>query len=206
MEIRTYIIEESKKLFFRYGFKSVTMDDIAKTLGMSKKTIYQHFKDKDELVNILIDEKIHNQHCIIKCLEIESKNAVDELMMVVTNMSDLLSNMNANVFYDLQKYYPITWKCFQDFRDQDLYGMIHNNLLRGIKENLYREDINPEILTKLRLHQIDMIFSGNKISDNYSLSEVMKEITLHFLRGICNENGLKEIQDYQPISLNITNI
>jgi AcrR family transcriptional regulator len=104
LEVKEYIISESDKLFCQYGFKSVTMDDIAKHLGMSKKTIYAHFCDKNEIVNIVIDMKLNSQKCVIKENIEAAENAVHEMFFAVTSMKELLSNMNPTLFYDLQKY------------------------------------------------------------------------------------------------------
>ncbi|SDM33401.1 regulatory protein, tetR family [Daejeonella rubra] len=128
MDVKEYIIAESDKLFCQYGFKSVTMDDIAKHLGMSKKTIYSHFSDKNEIVNIVIEIKLNSQKCLIRDNIECAENAVHEVFFVVTNMKEQLSNMNATLFYDLQKYHPNAWIYFKDFREKHLFTTIHNNL------------------------------------------------------------------------------
>ena len=87
MEIKEYIVEEADKLFCQYGFKSVTMDDIAKHLGMSKKTIYQHFSDKDELVNILMNEKLTKEDCSIDACAANAENAVEEIFFAISNIN-----------------------------------------------------------------------------------------------------------------------
>lgn len=201
MEVKDHIISESDKLFCQYGFKSVTMDDIARHLGMSKKTIYTHFCDKNEIVNTVIDLKLCSQKCLIKSNIDTSENAVHEAYFAVTNMKQMLSNMNPILFYDLQKYHPKAWSVFNEFREKHLYATIHDNLLIGIKEGYYREDIKPDILTQMRLEQIDLIFNMNSSYANgkYGIIQVMTELTEHFLYGICTIKGHKLINKYKEI-------
>ncbi|MEJ7778610.1 MAG: TetR/AcrR family transcriptional regulator [Daejeonella sp.] len=202
MEVKDYIISESDKLFCQHGFKSVTMDDIAKHLGMSKKTIYTHFSDKNEIVNMVIENKLNSQRCSIREGSENAENAVHELFFAVTNMRELLSNMHPNLFYDLQKYHPQAWLHFKNFRQKNLFETIYNNLIRGLKEGYYRKDIKPDILTQLRLEQIDLIFSNSSEYTNgkYGIAQVMVELTEHFLYGICSLKGHKLINKYKKIT------
>lgn len=200
MDVKEYIISESDKLFCQYGFKSVTMDDIARHLGMSKKTIYTHFSDKNEIVNIVIENKINSQKCLIIQNKEAAENAVREVFFAVTNMKELLSNMNPTLFYDLQKYHPKAWFHFENFREKNLFNTIYDNLIRGISEGYYRKDIKPDILTQMRLEQIDLIFFGVDYKNGkYGIAQVMTELTYHFLYGICTLRGHKLINKYKEI-------
>ena len=201
MEVKDHIISESDKLFCQYGFKSVTMDDIARHLGMSKKTIYTHFCDKNEIINTVIDIKLSSQKCLIKTNIETAENAVHEAFFAVTNLKQMLSNMNPVLFYDLQKYHPKAWSYFKEFREKHLYSAIYDNLLAGIKEGYYREDIKPDILTQMRLEQIDLIFNmnSNYAEGKYGIVQVMTELTEHFLYGICTIKGHKLINKYKEI-------
>ena len=202
MEVRTHIISESDKLFCQYGLKSVTMDDIAKHLGMSKKTIYTHFSDKDELINIVIALKLESQKKLLEANVAHAENAVHELFFAVTNMKEVLSNLNPTLFYDLQKYHPKAWMHYKEFREKNLYTTIYQNLLRGIKEGCFREHLKPDILTQMRLEQIDLIFSGISAYGNgkYGIVQIMSELTEHFLYGICTLNGHELINKYKRIT------
>ena len=202
MEVKEYIVEESDKLFCQYGFKSVTMDDIAKHLGMSKKTIYQHFRDKDELVNILIKAKLENQNCTMDFCATSAENAVHEIFFAITNIHELLSSMNPKLFYDLQKYHPKAWLYFKEFKENNLGKCIYANLERGIKEDLYRPEINKDILTQMRLDQVDLLFNQHDhyTKNKYNIAQVMAEITEHFLYGVCNSKGLEKINYYKQQS------
>lgn len=199
MEVKEYIVEESDKLFCQFGFKSVTMDDIAKHLGMSKKTIYQHFSDKDELVNILIKEKLSTQDCNMEFCAARAENAIEELFFALKNIDELLSSMNPKLFYDLQKYHPKAWLAFKEFKEKNLGKCILLNLERGINEGFFRDEIKIDILVQMRLEQVDLLFNHNHhyTMNKYSLVQVMTEITEHFLYGICNSKGLEKINYYK---------
>jgi hypothetical protein len=202
LEVKEYIVEEADKLFCQYGFKSVTMDDIAKHLGMSKKTIYQHFSDKDELVEILIDDKLNKQDCTMDFCAAKAENAVEEIFFALTNIHELLSTMNPKLFYDLQKYHPKAWLSFKNFKEKNLGKCILLNLERGINEGLYRSEIKTDILTQMRLEQADLLFSqhDNYTMNKYNIAQVMIEITEHFLYGVCNLKGLEKINYYKQKS------
>ena len=202
MEVKDYIIQESDKLFCQYGFKSVTMDDIAKHLGMSKKTIYQHFKDKDELVNILIKDKLSVQDCNMGLSAKNARDAVEEIFFAIDNMHELLTGMNPKLFYDLQKYHPKAWLYFKNFREKKLGTVISENLERGVKEGFYRKEIKIDILTQMRLAQVDIIFNQHDhyTTNKYTIAQVMIELTEHFLQGICNQKGIEQINQYKQKS------
>jgi AcrR family transcriptional regulator len=203
LDVKEYLIEEADKLFCQYGFKSVTMDDIAKQVGMSKKTIYQHFKDKNELVNILIKEKLNSQDCAIKDASITAENAVQELFFAIENIQHLLNSVNPKLFYDLQKYHPTAWLYFKNFKEKNLAESIRKNLNRGVEEGFYRSEIEVDILTQMRLDQVNLIFNhhDNYTNNKYNIAQVMISITTHFLYGISNLKGLELIKEYQKKSI-----
>ncbi len=201
MEIKEHIIAEADKLFCQYGIKSVTMDDIAKHLGMSKKTIYQSFKDKNSLVVDMMSQKMEGQICVMDETFSHSEDAVHEVFSAVTHMQEMLSNMNPALFYDLQKYHPQAWQFYKIFREEKLYKVIFENLVRGVQEGYYRKEINLEILTWMRIGQIDTVFSQATYPANkYHIAQIMTEITDHFLYGICTIKGHKLTNKYKHIT------
>lgn len=201
MDIRDFIVGESDRLFCQFGFKSVTMDDIAKHLGMSKKTIYGHFSDKNDLVNTVMAVKLDGQTCMIDEHIAGAENAVHEVFFAVTNIKDVLSNMNPVLFYDLHKYHPEASLSFKEFREKKLFVSIQNNLRRGVNEGLYREDIKVDIITQMRLEQIDLLFTDSSAytQGKYTILQVIAELTEHFLYGICTLKGHKMVNKYKEI-------
>jgi hypothetical protein len=105
------------------------------------------------------------------------------------------------LFYDLHKYHPQAWLYFKDFREKYLFTTIHDNLKRGIAESYFRKDIKADILTQMRLEQMDLIFSNSSSYTNgkYGIAYVMAELTEHFLYGICTLKGHKLINKYKEI-------
>jgi TetR/AcrR family transcriptional regulator, cholesterol catabolism regulator len=198
VDLKEHIITQADKLYSQFGIKSVTMDDIAKHLGISKKTIYLHFRDKNALVVELMRLKMENQCCVIDQCFKHSTDAVNEVFFAVTQMQELLSNINPMLFYDLQKYHPEAWQYFVNFREKKLFGVIYNNLNRGINEGYYREDINIEILTWMRIGQIDTVLSQTTYpTGKFNMVTLMKEITEHFLYGLCTSEGHRLINKYK---------
>ena len=199
LDLKKYIIEESDKLFCQYGFKSVTMDDIVKHLGMSKKTIYQNFADKNELVDILIADKLGNQSCKMNDCAKNAKNAIHEIFLTIADIKELMGALNPKLFYDLQKYHPKAWLKFRNFKEKNLLITIHNNLKRGIEEGLYRSEINVDILSQLRLDHSSIVFQEHDhyTMNKYNIAQVIIEISEHFLYGISNEKGLALIATYK---------
>ncbi len=195
--IKEFILEEAEKLFMKYGTKSITMDDVAKQLGMSKKTIYANFKDKDELVTNLVIKMMHKDECNMEERTKLSENAVDEIFLMMDFLKQMLSNINPIIFYDLQKYHNKAYKIMMDFHQNHIYDHVKICLERGVSENVFREDINTEILSQARVAQINWIFESDLIrSGKYSLYEVIQELTTHFLFGICTLSGHILINNY----------
>ncbi|MGG9971128.1 TetR/AcrR family transcriptional regulator [Ferruginibacter sp. SUN002] len=199
MEVKDRIIQGSFELFMRYGFRSVSMDDIAGKMGMSKKTLYQHFADKDQLVEAALDYDIeHDQRDCLLCTN-NSTNAVEEVYNIIDTVAEQLRDMNPMVLYEMQKFHPSAFKRFQKHKDEFILKMIHQNLERGITEGLYRDDINVEVLSKFRLESMMLIFNIEvfPLAKTYPLKELMLIIGEHFLYGISSPKGYKLIQKYQ---------
>ena len=194
MKVKEYIIIEADSLFSKYGFKSVTMDDIAKQLGISKRTIYQHFSDKDELINVLIDGKLDMYEDELKAYAEEGVNAVQEVFLGIAHIDEWLNTMNAKLFYDLQKYHHAAWLKFKNFKENSLAMGIVENIKRGMQEGVYRRNLNVDVLTQLRLEQGNIIFNA---LHKYTSTEVWIEITQHFLYGICSLKGKVLIEQYK---------
>lgn len=198
MDIALHILNQTDLLFSQYGVKSITMDDIAKHLGMSKKTIYQHFADKNELVLKLMRNKMESHACIIDGCTHQADNAIHELFLAIVNMMDILSKTNPAMIHDIQKFYPEAWTHFKNFRENILLQKVRDNLNWGIKEGYFRSDLDVEILSRMRVEQIEISFNQSVFPvQQFSMPQVAKEITLHFIHGICTPKGLDLIKKYE---------
>jgi AcrR family transcriptional regulator len=198
MESKDRILLKAHELFNRYGIRSVSMDDIAAQLGMSKKTLYQYYTDKDELVNAVFSGMMDENK--IKCKQCQSggDNAIHEIFLSFDMVQDMLSNMNPSVLFDMQKYHPSAFKKFEDYRNNFLYKIIRGNLEKGISEELYREDIDVDILTRYRLHSIMLSFDSDIFPSNKTkLVYIELQLLEHFLWGIATAKGQKLILKYK---------
>jgi AcrR family transcriptional regulator len=200
LETDERILAAAKDLFWKYGVKSITMDDICKELGMSKKTIYQYFKDKDQVVLQIAKEEFAVRRKECDEITAESKNAIHEIILMMKQMGEMFSRMNAKLFYDLQKYHPDAWKLFNEFKENFILQSIERNLMRGIEEGLYRPELNIRIIAKLRAYQVEMAFNpGIFPPDKYSIIDVQLQMIDHFLHGVATIKGHRMINKYKDL-------
>lgn len=192
------ILQKAEELFDRYGVRSVTMDEIASALGISKKTIYLSFSDKEELVDAIFCSRMNeNQHACVKDSEM-AENAVHEVFLAWDRVSKMLTTMNPSIIYDLQKYHPEVYKKYHHFKHGFLYKMISANIEKGISEELYRGDLNTDIITRLRIGTIMMSLNPEIFpSHKYKPVDVEECVFLHFLQGLVTSKGLKLFQKYR---------
>ena len=185
-------------MVMQYGIRSVSMDDIANALGMSKKTIYQYFADKDDLVAAVVEEVIRfNQQCCTNDRAI-AKDAVHEIFLAMQMMQEMFENMNPSILYDLEKFHPKAFKLFQDHKYNFLFHVLKENFERGIREELYRKDMEMEVLIKARLESMMLAFNQQIFPKNkYRLVDLETQLTEHYLFGIASLKGHKLILKYQ---------
>jgi TetR/AcrR family transcriptional regulator, cholesterol catabolism regulator len=197
-EISERIKQKAHGLFMQYGLRSVSMDDIATGLGMSKKTIYQFFADKDALVDDVMASVFENDMICCERDRAKSENAVHEIFLAIDFIVEMFKSMNPSVLFDLQKFHPTSFARFVKHKDEYLFNMIKNNLKRGIEEELYRADLKVDILSRFRVESMMMPFNPEfqqKTGKNLALIE--EEITLHFLYGLVSPKGYKMTIKYQ---------
>ena len=198
MEIKDRIRIKAEELFWRYGIRSVSMDDIATQLGMSKKTIYQYFADKDELVDAVINREINEmQHDCLDCSS-KARDAVHEMFLTMEQIYEKISNMNPMVLNDLEKFHFESFQKFMQHKNRFLLQVITNNLTRGMEEGLYREELNVDVIARFRLESALMAFNMTIFPPNkYNLANVSLEVMEHYLYGLASQKGHKLIQKYK---------
>lgn len=200
MAAKLKILKGAEELIFKYGIKNITMDDIARHLSMSKKTIYKYFKEKDEIIHSLMQLSIEEDKCRFKEVYDKSLNVVEEIFEMMKEMREVFSKINPIVFHELHKYYPETWKEFQSFKSGFIQEMVERSLIKGQKDGLIRKDLNTKLLAKLRVENIEMTLNGQIFThDKYSLIDIQIAITEHFLYGVCTLKGHKLINKYKNI-------
>jgi len=205
--VRARIIEKAQELFFRYGIKSVSMDDIARELGISKKTIYQHFEDKDAIVFAGIEEHFECERRDSKQMQEAAPDPIAEVVMSSEMMRQMLTGMNPSMVFDLKKYYPRAWATFTGFKNGFILDIIRQNLIKGIEMGLYRADLNVEVLARLRNEQIELGFDPQVYpSSQFNPLDIQLALLDHFIRGVVTPQGLNLYEDYihKRLSLTIT--
>ena len=197
------IRQKAHELFMQYGLRSVSMDDIASSLGISKKTIYQYFADKDELVDAVVDIEFRKNESICEYDRSNSKNAVHEIFMAMDMVVEMFSSMNPSLVFDMQKYYPKAFQKFHTHKNDYLYNVIRDNIKRGIVEELYRPELNVDIIARFRVESIMIPFNPEFFSKlKYNLAEIEEEFIIHFLFGMASVKGYKMIVKYQQERIN----
>ena len=204
MDTKQRIQEKANDLFRRYGIKSITMDEIATQLGVSKKTLYQYFSDKDELVEAIVKNTIKGAQDTCDKNQVNSRDAVHELFEAMELVQEIFSEMNPAMMYDLEKFHPGGYKRFLDHKNKYLYEVIKNNLRRGIREDLYRSNINIEVIARFRLEGMMLAFNQDIFpSSKFNLGELHKALIEHFLFGVASSKGYKLIVKYQQERIKI---
>jgi AcrR family transcriptional regulator len=192
------IREKANELFLRYGVRSVSMDDIANQLGMSKKTIYQYFTDKNELVDAVVDEEVKDMQNDCMQSSEAARDPIEEIFLTVDKLVEQLGNMNPMVLYDLEKFHVRAYQRFLEHRNRFLLQIIRKNIEWGIKEELYRSDIDVDVISKFRLDSMMIPFNIDLFPPSkYKLADVSKIIIEHFVFGLASLKGHKLILKYQ---------
>ena len=185
------ILFKVRGLYIKYGIKSITMDDVASELGISKKTLYQFVTDKDDLVGKFIDNEIAlRQEEICKCFGI-GFNAIEELFEISIFMNKLMHDQNPTTEYDLKKYYPQHYQKTVKARREGIYNYILLNLKKGVKEGLYRKDMNKEIIAKLYLSRSENTNLNELFTvEEFTSIKLFMELLTYHVRGIATEKGI----------------
>jgi len=197
MDPRERILLKATELYFRYGIRSVTMDEIAGQCGISKKTIYQFFEDKDALVSAVMDKVIDKTEgeCVMD--QQKSDNAIHEVFLALEMVQEMFSNMNPTILFDLQKHHPKAFDRLEQHKSKFFLSVLKSNIQRGKAEGLYREGLNEDIIARMRLETSFLPFNPDVFpKGKYSLSYVEQELTEHFVYGMATTKGQKMIQKY----------
>ncbi|RAJ10583.1 TetR family transcriptional regulator [Chitinophaga skermanii] len=198
MEIQERILDTAFMLFRQYGTRSITMDDIAMRMGISKKTLYAHFEDKDDLVFHAITRYLDVMKEQCEDGRAQSKDALEEMFLVMKMLDDKLRNMNPVALLDLQKFHAKAYQKFEEHKDVFLVDTIKKNLVRGITEGFYREDIDIEIMAHFRTASCLMCFRPDILNlQGYDMGRVQRVLLEHFLFGLATQKGYKQIEKYK---------
>lgn len=183
-------ITQALGVFMKYGIKSVTMDDLARHLGMSKKTIYCFVKDKNDLVSKALDLQHCEEKQIMEGICDKGLNAIDEMFEIGHFVSGMLSDLHPSIHYDLEKYHSEAFRKMLVKHETSVYDCISRNLQKGVKEDLYRKDLNIDVIAKLYTKRIDNVFDAELFPPNeIAFSEVYAIMFRYHILGVASPKG-----------------
>jgi TetR/AcrR family transcriptional regulator, cholesterol catabolism regulator len=197
MEVKCQqMLEQVTALFMQYGVRSLTMDDIARHLGISKKTLYQCFADKAEMVEKTMAAHIDLDVAMMERINAEAPNAIEEMFLIVQHVAKHLTQIHPSVLFDLEKYYPKAYRLFIDYKHKTIRRVIERNMTDGMAQGLYRENLKPRIISGLYVGRIDVFFDRELFPPSETNpAEVYVETIRYHIRGIASEKGIAYLQD-----------
>lgn len=199
---KLFILQNVGKLYQKFGIRGVTMDDVAREFGISKKTLYQYFRDKEDLVNQVIDYYLSDP--VFNLDKSGQGNSIDRIFALRNHIKTILNHFNNNLECDLKKQYPKMYKKVHQFKRQRIYNDTKKNIQDGIEAGLYRPELEPELIAKLQVGRV--LFTMNPDNEIFEETEVAsihlfdKVIDYH-MHAICTQKGLeyyrKQLNKYQ---------
>lgn len=198
MSQKKQILTKAEELFFRLGVKSITMDDLSRELGISKKTLYLFVDNKADLVNKTLIRHFEKEKKDTISLTEASQNAIDEIIRIAEHSLRRFRSMHPSSIYDIKKYYPKAWDIIEQYKMEFIYKHIKENLARGKREKLYRENINEDIISRIYLQIIDFIVNPHNFpATDYNFIDLYKEFISYHLQGIVTAAGYEYLKDIQ---------
>jgi AcrR family transcriptional regulator len=192
--VKEKILQKAEELFLTFGFKSVTMDDIANKMGISKKTIYTHFKNKTQLVKETTLKVFENISQGIDCICSLNKNPIDEIFEIKTLILEQLKGEKTSPQYQLSKYYPEIHNTLKKRQFDIMQDCVKNNLTKGVSQGYYRADLAIEFISRIYFLGMTGIKDENIFpSDKFSKKQVMENYLEYHLRGIVTKKGLSKL-------------
>lgn len=198
MNALTKILAAAAELFRQYGFKSITMDDIARRAGISKKTLYQHFSNKHEVINeaVVWYKEQFCEQCDAAMKD--SANAIEGMVRIMTMLDTMYRQLNPVAMFELQRFYPTGYELFREGLIKQDVESVKGNIIQGMAEGYYREDLNADLLARFHIETSLMVMQPNlMVNDRYGLQQVNQEIMELFLYGIMTPKGEKLYQKYK---------
>ena len=195
--MRETIIHKSAELFLTLGFKSVTMDDIAQNLGISKKTIYVHFANKVKLVEAVTFFLFETICDGIDEICEKSSNPIEELYDIKMYVMNHLKNEKASPQYQLKKYYPQIYTVLRLRQFERMHESVQESLQKGVDTELFRENIDVEFISRMYFNGMtgikdESIFPRNKFEMNYLMESYLE----YHLRAIVTDKGMAILNQF----------
>jgi hypothetical protein len=199
--MQTKILFKARDLMLQSGLRQVTMDDLAHQLGISKKTIYQYYKDKDDLVKAVVNLELKDHELICKDCKSKAENAIHEMFLLMENMKAMTQTMNPNSMMELEKHFSSSFDMIKNHKDEFLFSLIKQNLMKGIEEGCYRKDLDIDIISKFRLETVFIPFNLHLFPlSKFNSLEVHTQLMEHFVYGLMTIKGHELMDRYKQLS------
>lgn len=194
MNIKEKLIDSATTMFLKYGVKSVSMDDMARLMGMSKKTIYNHVDNKKGLVSTVIETFIKKEHKEIKKISKNASNAIEEMTMIADMVLKTLRIMKPKLTFDIKKYHPQLWNFIEEVHFSFMKKTIRKNIIRGQEEGLYRVELDDLKISKIYFGIVRLCMDEDGLDeDAIPISELFGAFISYHLHAIINDKGRKEL-------------
>lgn len=200
MDLTTKLLHRVTEMFLRFGIKSVSMDDISRDLGISKKTLYCMVPNKAKLVSDILHRFIEEEEAQVAVIDSQAKDPIHEMVLIAKHVTRMLKKLSPNTLYDLKKYYLEAWREMETSRNDMIFRNIKRNLETGIKHGLYRDDLNVDLLSTLYVRMATYIVD-QKIMDitrEQKINLYIEFIKYH-IRGIATTKGMKVLKNYEHL-------
>ncbi len=187
-----FIVEKVRKLYQHYGIKSVTMDDVAKHLCISKKTLYEYFQNKEDLVKKVVFLDHERLDSFFSDIAKPNLNAIEELLEVYRLIHNMFRDYNPSMEYDIRKYYPDLYNKIKEIRRKRMFETVYHNLKKGKAEGSYRKELNSKIIAKLHVLRVENMFENELFTvEEITSFNVFHEIFFYHVHGILSQKGVK---------------
>lgn len=197
-EVGHRIIDAGFNMFRAYGIRAVTLDEISLQLGISKKTIYENFSGKDDLVTQIVEGRLKLMRQQAQEINGNASNAIEACLKNAENLNTVFRNMNPLLVMDLKKFHPKAYQFYHDHMYGFVLQSVTQNLERGVGEGLFHKDMDIAIMARYRVESCLLCFApGTFPKDRFEMGKVQSTLMNHFLRGIATDKGLKTIKTYQ---------
>ncbi|MBR9922470.1 MAG: TetR/AcrR family transcriptional regulator [Bacteroidetes bacterium] len=198
MNTKTKILEAARELFMRYGVRSVTMDDIARELGVSKKTLYQVVSNKAELIDGVVDQFLAGEELAIAFIQSKAEDAISEMLLITQHVTQVLRQLKPATVYDLQKYYREAWNRVEAHHQDHVYQVVKDNVETGIKEGLYRSDLDSDFIARLYVSKSFILVDEEVFPlREFDRDKLLREFFDYHIHGIASPKGLEVLEKYK---------
>lgn len=190
-----HIFRQAQEVFMRFGLKSVTMDDVCREIGISKKTLYLYVTDKADLIQKILELDIKDDESMICRAEGSDQQAIDELLTIQKMVQRKINSIHSSILYDLKKYYPEAWSIMNRHRERFVVNAIEQNIIRGQQQGLYRSDLHAAVIARIYALRMELVFDPTLFEGlEIQPSEIYAEAMRYHIRGIATNKGIQYLE------------